>query len=403
MSGLRPRWSWSGGSVTSTPAIVGGVVYFSDWTGRLMARRASDGTEVWTTKLQNGMLSGSPYVSADTVYSAGDGSVVHAVDRATGALRWSRTVETTPNNRIWSSPVVAGGTLLIGAASYQVWEPAFPAFRGAVVGLDAATGEPAWRASVCDPGQSGVSVWSSAAVDTALGLAFMGTGQAYTAPASDLSDSLVALRYDTGAVIWSHQFTSGDVFTDLANGTRGPGPDFDVGASPNLFEANGRKLVGVGDKGGCYKAFDRETGTTVWTAVLAAGSRLGGVEHTTAYADGVIYAVANTAIGGSSRTNTVPTAAVATALDASSGSPLWQKTVSPGGFGGVAVAGGLMYFTTHDGTLHALDLLTGEERLALSVGASSASGPSISGGLVFVGTGWGWGGNVGGGLVALGL
>ena len=134
-------------------------------------------------------------------------------------------------------------------------------------------------------------MWSSAAVDTDLEMAFIGTGQAYNKPADPKSDSLVAIDYTTGEIVWHQQYTKGDSYT-LATGA---GPDFDIGAAPNLFEADGRKLVGVGDKGGSYRAFDRETGKVAWVRPLVAGTALGGVEETTAYADGVIYAVGNTA------------------------------------------------------------------------------------------------------------
>jgi polyvinyl alcohol dehydrogenase (cytochrome) len=85
---------------------------------------------------------------------------------------------------------------------------------------------------------AGVSVWSSAAVDDQRKLVFIGTGQTYEQPASPRGDSLIAIRYETGEVAWVHQFTAGDVFT-IAGG--GPGPDADVGASPNLFDRAPRR------------------------------------------------------------------------------------------------------------------------------------------------------------------
>lgn len=45
--------------------------------------------------------------------------------------------------------------------------------------------------------------------------------------------------------------------------------DFDVGATPNLFFAGGRALVGVGQKSGVYHTLDARTGAVVWERQLA--------------------------------------------------------------------------------------------------------------------------------------
>jgi polyvinyl alcohol dehydrogenase (cytochrome) len=358
---------------------------------------ADTGDTRWRTELQEGQLPASPAVDSDRVYISGDGGMVHAVDRDSGDELWSVDIEDAPLDRVWSSPVVVDGTIVIGSASYQVFVPAEPAFRGSIVGLDAETGELRWRTSVCDHPCTGVSVWSSAAADPDLGLAFIGTGQAYSDEAGPMSDSLVALDYETGEIAWHHQFTPDDTYSagNLS------GPDFDVGAAPNLFEIDGQAVVGVGDKGGQYKAFDRATGEELWATDLVSGTALGGVEHTPAYADGVIYVVGNTAIAATSRVDAVPATATAFALDATDGTILWSTDLEAGGFGGVSVAGDLMWFTTHEGTLRALDIDAGSEVAAISLGPTSASGPVVVDGTVFVGHGWSWSGSVPGGVVAL--
>ncbi|HKP56339.1 MAG TPA: PQQ-binding-like beta-propeller repeat protein [Polyangiales bacterium] len=154
------------------------------------------GAVVWSKRLQNGMLTPSPFVAADTVYIAGDASNVYAVNRSTGALRWTTKIESTPSNRIWSSPIVVGDTLIIGAGSYQVFNPATPTFRGSIVGLGASDGKEKWRFAVCPDPEcwGGVSLWSSVAVDPALKLAYIGTGQAYYAEYAAASSSQVAMR-----------------------------------------------------------------------------------------------------------------------------------------------------------------------------------------------------------------
>jgi polyvinyl alcohol dehydrogenase (cytochrome) len=394
---LTPKWGFCGRAVTSTPAVVDENVYFSDWSGSLFARRVADGSAVWSTSLQDGMLSPSAFVSNDTVYIAGDAAMVHAVDRRSGVRRWSARVETTSNSRIWSSPVVIDTTLIIGVGSYQSFAPATPPFRGSVVALDTVSGSEKWRLWVAEEGEVGVSVWSSAALDTARKLAFIGTGQSFSRPVSPLSDSLLAIDYERGTLAWSRQFTANDTFSIDESG-----PDFDVGASPNLFVVGTAELVGVGDKGGRYFALDRDTGAIVWERQLTEGSAIGGVETTTAYADGNIYVVSNTGIAGSGA-DTMPSGCRAFAIRAADGESVWETPLSVGSLGGVAVANGVMYFTTAEGTLHALATDDGRELYRTRIGFSAAGGPSIANGLLFVGYGWDWKQGPPGGLMVYGL
>ncbi|MDL4818521.1 outer membrane protein assembly factor BamB family protein [Actinomadura opuntiae] len=405
---LKQRWSAAGAAVTSTPAVVDGIVYYSDFAGSLTARVAATGTTLWQTSLEpGGQLPGSPSVSNGTVYIAGAGGMVFAVDQYTGAPKWATDIEPTPNSLTWSSPVVADGTLIIGSASYQVFSPADPPFQGSVLGLDPTTGKIKWRTPVCTGSCTGVSVWSSAAVDTGLHLAYIGTGQSYTAPAGPMSDSLIALDYRTGKIAWYHQYTAGDVFSDAAP----YGKDSDLGAAPNLFTVNGRRLVGCGDKGGHYKAFDAQTGEQVWADQLVAGTQLGGIEETTAYADGTIYAVGNTEETATSRQDARPTKADLLAVNAADGTIKYRVPLPAGGFGGVAVAGGVLYFTTWDGTLRAHDAQTGKTLFTEYIGdpdatgvveKGAAGGPTVSNGIVYVGYGWTWGATATGGIRAFG-
>jgi len=393
---LAERWKVTGAAVTSTPAVVDGVVYVGDWDGNLQAYEADTGKAVWTSHLQDGMLTPSPAVTDDTVYIAGDKGMVFAADRRTGKKKWGTDIESTPFDRIWSSPVVVDDLVIIGSASYQVFVKGSPPFQGSVVGLDAKTGKERWRAKVCTGSCAGLSVWSSAAVDTDLEMAFIGTGQAYNKPADPKSDSLIAIDYTTGEIVWHQQYTKDDSYTLATNA----GPDFDIGAAPNLFEADGRKLVGAGDKGGSYRAFDRETGKVAWVRPLVAGTVLGGVEETTAYADGVIYAIGNTQVAGG-RSIAVPIKATAFAIDAATGKIKWRTDLDSGGFGGVSIANGLMLFTTHEGNLRIMRAEDGKLLRSIMLGDGSASGPVVSDGTVYVGFGWDWVSQARGGLTAL--
>lgn len=127
------------------------LAYFGTWGGQVQAVDAKTGTNVWSTQvLPAGVVSqinSSPFVTDDTVYVTGANAVVAALDRASGKVRWQETVDPQKSLMLWGSPIVVDGVLIVGVGSFQVFLPATPAFRGNVVGLDAATGKLRWRLS----------------------------------------------------------------------------------------------------------------------------------------------------------------------------------------------------------------------------------------------------------------
>ncbi len=405
----------TGGGITGTPTVIDGVVYYSDFSGFVKAVRVSDGYVLWSARPQTTMLSPSPFVTADTVYVAGNDSFVYALNRLDGTLRWTTRIETSPNSRISSSPIVVGNILMIGTGSYQVFLPATPMFRGRVAFLNATTGAILpYSTEMCpvDSCGGGISVWSTAAVDPSTRTGYIGTGQAYRDPAGPYSDALVAFDIDTGAIRWAQQFRANDVY-QLQNVLRF---DYDVGAAPNLFVANGVRMVGVGGKDGTYRAFDRDTGAPLWNTPVGVASPIGGVMQSTAYGDGRIYVTSNMSTIGTGRNDPVPGTAEALALDAATGAPIWRRPLDAGGFGGVAYANGLMYASAWDGRLRVLNANNGstvkEVQVSPSKGAyiptptdgfpnGSAGGPVIYGNRVLMGYGWTWVLNISGGLATM--
>ena len=89
---------------------------------------------------------------------------VYAIDLATGAQKWRVKVDEHPNATVTAQPVYFDGTLYVAVSSLEVVpaaDPAYPccSFRGAVVALDAATGEVKWKSHTISeqPGQVGTN------------------------------------------------------------------------------------------------------------------------------------------------------------------------------------------------------------------------------------------------------
>jgi polyvinyl alcohol dehydrogenase (cytochrome) len=411
---LKQRWSRrhvgtvSGTtySVTGSPAVLADTVYYTDWTGRLTAVSLRTGRERWSTKVSaaassaNQAVNSSPTVAGGTVYvSAQEGRVV-ALSARSGALRWSTVLNRQGLTALYSSPTIVGDRLIVGVASPENWVlPTGYRFRGSVAALDRQTGRILWQTYTMAPDLAGPggSVWGTTAVDAQRGIAYVGTGQAYTAPAGDLTDALLALRVSDGSLVWHRQFTADDVWTFFGLS----GKDYDLGASPNLFQIGNRDVVGVGDKGGRYAALDRDTGELIWGRQLCAGSHLGGIMTTAAIARGTIWVTCNAmspaALAWTTHDHTAPyfdwpldkspTYSTIFALSASTGATLWRRRVPGASLGALAEAGGAVFVTNTNGTFRALDARTGRVLWKTHPGGPMGGGASVAEGTVLIGYG----------------
>lgn len=390
---LVERWRIDGiKGVTSTPAILGDRVYFGAWDGTVRSVDAATGAPVWTTPVTTGvsplgaMVDDSPLLFDNKVIIGDGAGRLHALDGHTGVELWTAVLDTHANARIFSSPVIAGDSVVVGVGSYELaFEKPTYTFKGSVVALDPSTGAERWRFFTTDDDAesgAGASVWSTAAVDDARELLYIGVGQAYEEPAGPYTDSLIALDYRTGALAWHRQFTDNDVYRIFRTPVNGP--DADVGAAPNLFTIAGRDVVGVGDKAGVYSVLDRTTGETVWARQLTAGSHLGGVMLTAAVHDGVIYVSSNLMVGSLIDFANPANTSVTFALDADDGSILWQTPVPRASFGALTLANGVLYQPTIPGDYYLLDAADGSiiDTLTPMAGAQLGGGASLHAGLL---------------------
>ena len=363
VSGLRSKWTFQDVSSVSNPIVVGSVVYWVDWRSRLRAHDLSTGTLLWQRTIGGGpRATSTPAVDGNVIYTTDHGGVVSAFALSNGAPLWAVDV-TNPNydggKFLWSSPRVVGNRLLV--ATGDTPDGANRTFRGEILALDKNTGTELWRTLVQETQYgAGVSIWSTPAIDTGRGRMYVGTGNAYKSPAGPHSDSLLSLDYSNGDLLWSDQYEAGDNFSLDATSD----PDWDIGASPNLYTRGCRDFVGVGSKEGIYRAFDRATGQRVWQATVSSGSALGGVMATAAYHDGVLYTSGNdwpfSALAAQNWNSTSVTCRLQ-ARDATTGAVRWQLTRPTACLGSVTYAGGVVYTGTSGGKVYAFNAATGAE------------------------------------------
>lgn len=371
-----------GTGMSATPMVVDEVAYIADWRGDVHAVDVNDGSILWTSEV-GGTIMASVTVHDDAVFVATSRNLFR-LDRATGEQQWEAAVSDHPLAIAPSAPVLADGLVLQGTASGELMLGIDEyRFRGSLAAFDAETGDEQWRlwmTEADETGGAGVGIWSTPSVDLDLGLGFVGTGNTYQPPASPRANSILAFELATGEVAWSRQFTEGDVWS---MGNIG-GVDGDVGAGPNLWESDGRALVGAGDKRGTYYALDRGTGEIVWETALTPGSLLGGVIGTSALGEGRLYIASNI---GNPDNNAPTSTSTVLALDIDNGDVLWRTDLDGAVFAPVSATPGLVYVGTTAGNLHVLDAATGVGLWSMAVPDQVGAGASVVDGVVY----WGYG------------
>ena len=449
---LKQKWVFTTRrDVSATPAVYDGTVYFPDFGGYFYAVNASTGALQWSTwvghwtgvkddwarsdpaidgntlVLGDGAGSSAKWTAADGL--TGAGARVIAVNRLTGALKWSTQVETFPAAFITGSPVIYKGAVYIGVSSNEeaaAVTKGYPccAFRGSVVALDEANGKKLWQTYLAPSGYSGAAVWGSTPViDAARNSVYVGAGNNYSVPqavktcfannrnnpncavSNDYFNSVVALDLTTGQIKWGTHAWYYDVSNTacqyypagVGNCPKPEGPDYDFGGSgPNML---GSDLIGIGQKSGIYWALNPDNGTVVWQTQVGPGSGFGGIEWGTAFDGTRIYVpVSNWEYLGYSLQ---PGGAMVNggswaALDPSTGQIIWQ-TATPGScspavsgyeqgcmaLGPASVANGVVFVGSMDTnpqnpTMFALDAASGEVLWSFVAGSSVNAAPAIA-------------------------
>jgi len=298
---------------------------------------------------------------------------------------------------------------VIGIGSNEPLASKFPGFSGSVVRLDPDTGNVVWQTYVIPEaeqmeGSSGAGVWSTPTYDAETGYVYAATGNSYMpGPASSRSDSIIAFDAKNGDIKWTYQAQKGD------NGQI----DGDFADSPHVYTLGGRKMVGAGEKTGNYIVVDASNGTLIQELrVVPECPQLNGLFATSAVADvqtgdgqlPIVFApgqnncTPGTCANGSGPLPLSPSTGQITAIMPDASATRWNfVTSSENAMSGVAVANGVVYYAVVgcDGELLALDANTGATLMIRPTSNTGhgqligwgVSGPSVSHGQVYVGTG----------------
>jgi polyvinyl alcohol dehydrogenase (cytochrome) len=377
---LQRTWTYrsSNGDFTGTPVVAGRTLVAGTNLGSIYALDPATGRVRWKRDVGeqiNGTAAIDPAAPGGGTVFVPVGKVgsprLLALSLANGNVRWRCVLTRQPGADVFGSPVYWRGTVYIGTSANNNDESTA---RGSVVALDERTGARRWQTFTVPPGHDGGAVWSTPAIDTRTGHIYVGTGNAYHAPAAPTTDAMMVLRASSGRILGHYQSVPGDTW-ELNDPTSGP--DYDFGSSPNLFTTPaGRRLVGEGSKSGIYWALDRSTMRPVWRTMAGPGSAADGGINSTAYDGARIY-------GSDSIDSQIFALGRRGAIQWNSfdaGSPHFSP---------VAVGNGVVYSVDPTGLLTARDPVTGKVLTKMPLGQPSFGGISVAGHSVYVATGIG--------------
>jgi outer membrane protein assembly factor BamB len=383
---LRPLWTFhTGGLIATSATVVGGVAYVGSWDGYEYALNATTGAQIWRTYLgittaplcspPSLGVSSVPAVVGGVVYLGGGDSNWYALNAATGATLW--TVPTGDNSATgghynWASPLIVGNSAYIGIASLGDC----PLVQGQLLRVDLTTHAVVASINFVPNGQVGGGIWTTPAYDAGTSTVFVTTGT-LNQVSQTMSESIVALDAATLAVksLWQIPRSSAN-------------QDSDWGTSPILIaDSNNRALVAAINKNGFLYAFDRSNLATgpVWSYQVA----IGGICPTCgdasvasmAFAGGLLYAGGgNTLIGGIGYPGAIR------AFNPLNGAVVWAHGTPDPIIPAIAYDNG-MVFAGAGPRLEVYDGASGSRLASYSTGVVTYAPPSISGGIVYMGSG----------------
>jgi polyvinyl alcohol dehydrogenase (cytochrome) len=297
---LKLKWAFGfEGDVTAfaPPTVIGDQIFVGSAAGSIYALKASTGCIQWVYQATGPVRSAVLVVPNGKTHIALFGDQTgwfYGIQAETGKELWKKRVEAHDVTRLTGAPVSHDGIVYVPVSAWEETRAGsnsdYPCctFRGSLVALRVKDGTQVWKAyTVPEPkqtgtnpkgvglwGPSGGSIWNSPTFDFKRKLIYVGTGDNFSDPATTTSDAVMALSMKGGAIVWSKQLTSNDVYP------KGGGPDYDIGASVILAKTSaGKDILLAGQKSAMAFGLDADQqGAILWQIKVGRGGSNGGIQ-----------------------------------------------------------------------------------------------------------------------------
>ena len=456
---LKLKWAYGyDGDIVafSPPTVLGNQLFVGSAGGVVQALHLDSGCVQWTYQATGGVRAAIRVVPLGDKHALLFGDQVgwfYALEAETGRQLWKKRPEIHEAVRLTASPVAYKDLVYVPVSSWEENRPissAYPCctFRGSVVAYRIKDGTQVWKTytirdkpkvtgkneGVDTWGPSGASIWSAPTIDPKRGVMYVTTGDNFSAPATDMSDSILALELNTGRIMWAKQTLPGDIWTSGCNSKGNcPGPDYDYGSSALLERLeNGRDVLLAGQKSGVVYALDPDKkGQILWQVRVGQGGINGGVQFGMASDGQKVYAATSDVVRGTPYKDPLdarPTpldpkqGGGLTALRIGTGERVWyvppatcgaRPDCSPAQAAAVTAIPGVVFSGSLDGHLRAYSAEEGKilwdfdtvrdyetvNGVRASGGALNGPGAVVVGGMLFVNSGYGRNGGMAGNVL----
>ena len=390
------------GAAATSPLIIDGVVYLEDLQSNVVAIDLQSGAVKWEHDY-NDLNYGpdGPAVGYGKLFVNVGHTNVAALDLQTGNEVWNQQVTQKDTEGIDIQPTVYDGLVYVSTVPGNANSNWYTAgVSGILYALDAQTGNVVWQFNTSKDNlwghpdlNSGGGAWYTPAIDTQSDTVFFDIGNPAPWPGTSqypngssrpgpnlYNDATLAFDAANGTMKWYTQVFPHDLF------------DHDLQIAPILGtmtapDGTQHDAVFASGKLGEVWAFDRTTGNVLWNRAVGehfnsrlpaipAGKTvkvlpgpLGGVETPMALAsDGSLYVPVVNLPGYftaekfvSDKFDINSGKGELDAIDVNTGAILWAHSFDQIDFGGATVVNDLVFTSTYDGTVHALDRQTGDQ------------------------------------------
>jgi polyvinyl alcohol dehydrogenase (cytochrome) len=273
-------------ALDASPVVVAGTVYIGAQSGGFYALKETTGAVKWSRQLDTvkkktcpalgitatAAVLPDPVTGKSTVYVSGARDL-YALKASTGAVIWKTRIGPSASDPSsyynWSSPTVTDGHIYVGLSS----NCDDPLIRGGVVELSQHTGKVLHTWYTVPKGSIGASVWSTVAASPNGKDLWVSDGNECD-PTVNKCPPGDKIGHSLSIVLLSSSLKLLQAW-QVPDAT---GHDWDFGSSPTLFSAGGKTLVGACNKNGNYYALaaDPLGSSPVWTDTVGLPSGPGG-------------------------------------------------------------------------------------------------------------------------------